>query len=124
MERDIKGWHRDATVDEAFLNQLAKAACKAWSVKILPEIYIENKRTVDIAWCTEDGIYLNTYRDGVNYAVLIHELAHWICDDRHGTDMQPHSPEWADIYLDLLDRFHFLPRWLGVQLFAAHGIQF
>ena len=124
MEREIKGWHKHTLVDESYLNDMATDACKTFAVKQPPEIYVVKKRTIDIAWCTAEGIFLNTYRDGQNYAILIHEISHWICDDLHGTELDAHSPEWAWIYIELLDRYRFLPRWLATQLFDKYGIEY
>ena len=125
MERDIAGWHNNSVTPESDLIEMAVDACKHFRVKDVPEIYIVSKRIVDIGWCTIDGIYLNTKQDGQNYQVLIHEVAHWICDDLYPeiakSDVS-HPPEWCFIYIELLDRYKFLPRWLAVQLFDSYGI--
>ena len=125
MERDWVGWHKNTTVDESYLNEMALDACKTFRVKVMPEIYVVNKRTVDIGWCTAEGIFLNRYKDGANYAILIHEVAHWIADDLYGADeIEGHGPEWAFVYIELLDRYKFLPRWLSTQMFDKYGIEY
>ena len=127
MERDLAGWHNNSITPEADLIELAKDACKHFRIETVPEIYLVNKRIIDIGWCTEDGIFLNTRQDGQNYHILIHEISHWICDDLYPeiakTDIA-HGPEWAFIYIELLDRYKFLPRWLAVQLFDKYGIKY
>jgi hypothetical protein len=124
LERTIKGWYKDSVVDEANLIGLTADACKWFRVKTTPEIYIVHKKNNNIGWCVEDGIYLNTYRDGQNYATLLHELSHWLCDELYGLDTKEgHGPEWAEIYIELLDRYRFMPRWLSVQLFDSYGVQ-
>lgn len=124
LEREIKGWHKWVVVDESYLNEVAKDACKKFAIKNIPEITVVNKRTVDIGWCGPDGIFLNQYRDGANVPVLLHELAHWITDELYSDDLEGHSPEWAWCYIELLDHFRFLPRWLATQLFDSFGVRY
>ena len=129
MERDIAGWHNNSVTPEEDLIAMAEDACKHFRVKNIPEIYIVAKRVVDIGWCTSDGIYLNTKQDGQNYHILIHEISHWICDELYPeADLEnqghAHGREWAFIYIELMDRFKFLPRWLATQLFDRYGIDY
>lgn len=123
MEREIKGLHKWTVVDESHLNDIAQDACKTFAVKNIPEIYIINKRIIDIGWCDANGIYLNTYRDGQNTQTLIHEVSHWIADDLY-PDNEGHGCEWAWIYIELLDRYRMMPRWLSTQLFSHYGIAY
>lgn len=123
MERDIKGMHKASTTDEADLNWYATEACKMFNVKIVPEIYVVNKRTDDIGWCNAGGIWLNEYRSGNAFSIFLHEIAHWICDDLY-PDAEGHGPEWAWIYIELVDRFRVMPRWLFTQLFDKYGIKY
>jgi hypothetical protein len=124
MERDLYGWHYDTVVSLEKLQTLAKDACKTFRVTSVPEILVVNKKVVDIGWCIEgESITLNTYRHGQNYAILIHEIAHWIADDLY-PDNVGHGPEWGFIYIELLDRYKFMPRWLMTQLFDKYGIEY
>jgi len=124
MERDIAGWHNNSITPESDLIELAKDACKHFRIKDVPEIYVVKKRIVDIGWCTEEGIFLNTAQDGQNYHILIHEIAHWICDDLYAPIDVGHGPQWAHVYIELMDRYKCLPRWLATQLFDRYGIKY
>lgn len=71
-----------------------------------------------------DEIFLNLHPKclGMNTSTLVHELAHYVCDQFYDEEVVHHGPEFAAIYGWILDRLNILPRWAWDRLCEDYNI--
>lgn len=102
--------------DLKLLQDVVARACRTWKVK-KPELLVVNKPKADWSGMHYDGdrIELNRGRNGQNLLTLLHELAHWIVDQKDYA-VESHGPEFMWIYIELLDQFNVLPRACSILL--------
>lgn len=109
MERTIVGWAVGTQTCSTVLSDVISHACREWNVDV-PLLEIERRRNV-YGSCSDDSINLNPKYDGMNLAVLIHELAHWISDRVFDSPGHDHGPRFVGVYRYLLDRYNMLPNY-------------
>ena len=56
------------------------------------------------------GRAISFRRSQISRATALHEVAHYICDQLFGLDMEAHSPEWVAVYFWLLIEARVAPR--------------
>ena len=57
----------------------------------------------------EVTISTNPDKHGMNPLLILHELAHVICDQHHGPRLQDHCKEMVGILIWLYDQYHLIP---------------
>jgi hypothetical protein len=120
-EEAFAGFVIGCHTDHDLLRKLTDHICKRWKVDI-PEITFIKNRSRIYGWCDpDDGLELNVTHNGDTSFTLMHEMAHWIVMKK-GYKVQDHGPEWANIYMELLDQYHFVPRSVMSKLFDEYGV--
>lgn len=91
---------------------LVGAACRKYRIPA-PEIrFPKNDRRLGkkVASTYHPDLHLIKLRPRhMNAAIVLHETAHAITDWILGTDLEPHGPEWAGIYMVLLEDYGIMP---------------
>lgn len=109
MERDWDGSTIGTKTDRATLEDLVTHACNKYRVPRARLVIGRSKEKV-LGWCLEDKIWLNAAFYGQNTMTLLHELAHYISVQLFAEDdIDNHGPEFACVYMHLLDAYRILP---------------
>lgn len=119
MEREFVGavvYHRVSRDD---LETVMRHACSYYRIcapKL--EIYTDREHRIfgeAVSWSDDGGkteyghtIRLNRGYHGANVITLLHELAHYICDDTY-KNHRDHGRQFCAIYMHLLDKYRVLP---------------
>jgi hypothetical protein len=100
MEATFDGGTVNHSAPLEYLQKVANKAARTWKVKrpkvslvSLPRAYWNGEHEHGV------GITLNRSRHGQNLMTLLHEMAHWICDQRDYAG-ESHGPEFVWIYID------------------------
>lgn len=107
LEAEINGtWNIDAASRSSLTYALGKLS-RHYRVPE-PGLKIVSKKGGDSGWYEDETIVLNRAMGGANLHVLIHEFAHYVTDCYY-EDVENHGPEFAAIYMYLLDKYSILP---------------
>jgi hypothetical protein len=107
LEAEINGaWNIDSST-RTLLRFVADKVCRYYDVDPVLVLTV-NSSDKDAAWYMCGKIYLNRSYGGANMHVLLHELSHHIVDEVY-EDAENHGPEFAAIYMHLLDKYCILP---------------
>ena len=110
MDKCLDGVHIQTRTKRTYLRAVAAAVCAAAKIPLVRVVF--TRMPGDTLGDCPPGqmLRLNTRSDcsGVNILILLHELAHAICDE-YFDSAQAHSPEFCAIYRSLLDTYQILP---------------
>lgn len=124
MERRIAGWAIYAHVEEEDLQRIADYCCRKFKVKRVGVVVENMGGTSDarvFGYCRDNSIHLNADFHGDNTAVLVHELAHFITDQKF-PDVETHGPTFMEVYAQLLDMLNLFPYDQFLSLCAEYGV--
>lgn len=108
MERLFSGTTVNSHMELDELQRVADYACRKFRVKRVG-VTLENKgRQRIFGWCKDYTIHLNRDYHGDNLVTLLHELAHYITDQKFVED-EAHGPFFVGTYGRLLDMFNVMP---------------
>jgi len=110
MEREWIGTVVDTTVPLDKLQGIANHACR--KLKLKPpsvQAYPGRKGVREFGFSITGEIFLNSNFHGQNLSVLLHELAHYICDQKHPW-AEPHGATYCGVYRKLLADYRVLPK--------------
>lgn len=111
LEKELDGIHIHTRTSRVYLRAVAAVVCAAADI---PQVRVVFKKLPadTLGDCPPGGeqVRLNTHAacSGVNILILLHELAHAICDE-YFDNPQAHGPEFAAVYRSLLDTYKVLP---------------
>lgn len=120
MERTIVAGSVKTITSPGCMDDIVRHACREWKVPVA-ELGVETRSRV-YGSSNVDGIYLNPNYDGHNTLTLLHELAHWI-QQHIWPGSEDHGPEFASIFLELLDRYNYMPRYATKAMYDHWGIR-
>lgn len=121
LEDAISGHCAHSTATKQVLESLAEEVCMYYGTDVPTIRFINTRRNTHTAWFDHE-IVLNRAREGANGMALLHELAHYLTDEFH-SDVTQHGPEYAAIYMHLLDRWKYLPNRCFRLLAKQHRLQ-
>lgn len=122
MEREWIGHAVHTTMHPDKLREIVRHACRKARVPV-PKLHIENKpKTRVFGHCNDTTITLNAGFHGQNLSVLLHELAHWI-NDQKNPDSTAHGPNFCTIYRTLLADYRMLPTIAFDELAISYGVE-
>jgi predicted SprT family Zn-dependent metalloprotease len=107
LEDGVSGHCAHTTGTRCQLESLAAEVCAYYGTSVPNIRFINTRRNTHIAWFDHE-IVLNRAREGANGITLLHELSHFLTAEFY-TDVEHHGPEFAAIYMHLLDRWKYLP---------------
>lgn len=118
LEREFVGSAIYHSVSRQNLQTVADHACRYYRIEpIRIRVYHkEDERVFGNSYYYQHGdgrvesieIALNRAFHGANLTTLLHELAHYICDNTYA-NRAGHGPEFCGIYMHLLDQYRILP---------------
>lgn len=122
MEREFDGTTIGTKTDRQTLLDLITHACNKYKVDKPRLVIGHNRKVQELGYQLGDKIWLNGAFYGQNTMTLLHELAHWIAQELF-PDSDNHGPEFASIYMHLLDRYRILPAFAYRHLAKRWGIK-
>lgn len=123
-EGDWQEWNR-STASLCELREAVKWACRRYGVKVIPAL--KQHAGGAYSWTRErDGcrpeISMQA-REQKNMAVVLHEVAHYICDEIFREKVQDHGPEFLGIFLGLLADRGVAPEVALHATASSHGLK-
>lgn len=125
LDREMLGAVVNTHCPKKHLESVVKHACKKWTVPV-PVLKLVRRDNRTFGECGEDAIELNKNYHGDNMVVLLHELAHWITDrltEGGKKTIANHSPEFAGVYMALLDTYKVIPDYCFRAIARRHGVR-
>lgn len=71
---------------------------------------------------TKDVLTVNLDKAQWVPALLAHEVAHWVCDNKY-EKVQDHGPEWLAVYIQILDHYRIVPQCAMKLMCKKYGLR-
>lgn len=110
LEKQLDGIHANTRSRRQYLRDVAAAVCDRAGIDPVRLVF-KPIRADDLGYYHAGSIYLNT-RDnchGASLYILLHELAHAICDAYYD-GVAHHGPEFCAVFRSLLHGYKVLPK--------------
>lgn len=102
--------------------EVCDAACKLWSVPLVPVANQSTKR--DYSAYDDANRSIKLLRCHQNAPMALHEIAHHIVDVKYGTAFQDHGAAFVGVFADLLIVFKVAPKEAILGSLKARNIDF
>lgn len=124
MEREFLGACWNTKTSRKVLASAVTNACNTYQVARPRLKVIDQPQVHEFGSVTEDTVVLNRGYHGANLGTLLHELSHWIVWKYYPEDDREfHGPEFARVYMELLDKYRLLPRSAFKLLARQYGVK-
>lgn len=106
------------------LRRLAVWMCKKVNVEEPPHIEILANSNGKRSWYDPSDRTIYLLPEHTILPQLLHEMAHFACDNMYGQTVQGHGKEWLGIYLLLLEMARSMPPKAFVDSATREGLEF